>query len=373
MANKVTSLYIHFPFCRHLCNYCDFYKKIPEGNDLDTFELLFVKMWERHKDFLFKNNFEMNELKTLYIGGGTPSLWGERGSNFLADLFEREGIKLPNDVEFTLEVNPGTWTMESISSWQNIGVNRFSLGIQSLRTDYLKILDRVHSVEDVFKTLEFFNSINAAFSVDFMLGLPWSESKNRAIIEELEEILAYKPEHLSLYILTAKASYPHKADLPEDDFLEKEYIRVADELKKRGFGHYEVSNFSYKGKESRHNLEYWKGGSVAAIGPSSVGFLSGKNLRYKWKTSAADFSIEELSQEEASLEKLYLGLRISEGIKLQDHFSSLELEKLIPRFEEWQKDHLAVFDKNTCHLAMTSRGYLVLDGLLNQIFSATFL
>lgn len=367
----MNSLYIHFPFCRHLCNYCDFYKKIPAGNDLDSFELLFTKMWERHKDLLYKNDIEMKNLETLYIGGGTPSLWGERGANFLSNLLKSEGISLGRESEFTLEVNPGTWTKESIEAWKEVGVNRFSLGIQSLRTDYLKILDRVHSVEDVFETLEFFNSIKASFSVDFMLGLPWSGEKKRLITKELDEILSFGPEHLSLYILTAKASYPHKKDLPEDDFLEREYLKVAETLKEKGFNHYEVSNFSLKGKESRHNLQYWRGGSVAAIGPSGVGYLSQSRLRYKWKTGNADFSPEVLTQDEASLESLYLGLRISDGIQVKEHFSSEELLKLAPLFKKWAKGHLASFDEVGGRLVLTSRGFLVLDGLIEQIFSAT--
>lgn len=328
-------------------------------------------MWEQHKDLLFKNDFEMKELKTLYIGGGTPSLWGERGANYLRKLLENDGIHLAKDCEFTLEVNPGTWTKESIEAWKGLGVSRFSLGIQSLRADYLKILDRVHSVEDVFETLEFFNSINAAFSVDFMLGLPWSSAKKREILEELEEILSFDPEHLSLYILTAKASYPYKKELPEDNFLENEYLKVAETLKAKGFDHYEVSNFSRKGKESQHNLQYWRGGSVAAIGPSGVGYLSESRLRYKWKTSSAEFSPEKLTNDEESLEKLYLGLRISDGIFLKDHFTDGEMEKLAPLFKNWVERQLATLNKDRGHLVLTSRGYLVLDGLLEQIFSRT--
>jgi oxygen-independent coproporphyrinogen-3 oxidase len=326
-------------------------------------------MWIRNKALLHGNGCEITKLKTLYIGGGTPSLWGERGASFLKDLFNAEGVELAKDCEFTLEVNPGTWTSESIRAWKAIGVSRFSLGIQSLRSDYLKILDRVHSVEDVFETLEYFNSIEAAFSVDFMLGLPWSESKERHIENELNEILKFKPEHLSLYILTAKGGYPHKKELPEDDFLEKEYLKVAELLKARGFDHYEVSNFALKGKESRHNLQYWRGGSVAAVGPSGVGFLSEEALRYKWKTSDAVPVLENLNQDEVALEKLYLGLRIHDGIFLKDHFNTHQLAKLVPLFKSWDNEGLALYHDDLGSLVLTSRGYLVLDGLINQIFT----
>ncbi len=326
-------------------------------------------MWARNKALLLENGCEMNRLQTLYIGGGTPSLWGARGAQFLQDLLIREGVELAEGCEFTLEVNPGTWTEDSIKAWKDLGVSRFSLGIQSLRADYLKILDRVHSVDDVFETLKYFNSIDAAFSVDFMLGLPWSESKDRQIENELNEILSFKPEHLSLYILTAKGGYPYKEELPEDDFLETEYLKVANLLKQKGFGHYEVSNFAQKGKESLHNLQYWRGGSVAAVGPSGVGFLSKESLRYKWKTSEASPVLENLNKEEVALEKLYLGLRISDGIVLSDHFDSSELKALRPLFSDWAAKELAQYEEEGHHLSLTSRGYLVLDGLINQIFS----
>lgn len=311
----------------------------------------------------------MKNLESLYIGGGTPSLWGTEGAQFLGELFERLSINLDDAGEFTLEVNPGAYTREAIQKWKDLGVNRFSLGIQSLRADYLKILDRVHSVEEVMDTLKFFKESKFNFSVDFMLGLPWSRDKKRNIIEELKEILDFNPDHISLYILTAKASYPHRDHLPQEDFLEEEYLSVAEHLKAKGYLHYEVSNFSKPSKESRHNLKYWQGESVAAIGPSGSGFLKESKLRYKWKTSQASFQEECLSEESLALEKLYLGLRLKTGIILSEHFSEKDQSKLTPLFLRWQQEDLCRFKESQDHLALTSRGLLVLEGLLSQIFS----
>lgn len=325
-------------------------------------------MWESHKNLLLREGREFGPLKSLYIGGGTPSLWGTEGVHYLSERLDYWGLKLAKDCEFTLEVNPGTWTEDAITQWKALGVNRFSLGIQSLREDYLKILDRVHSVSDVFKTLKFFNEIDANFSVDFMLGLPWSISKNRDVLEEVEEILAYNPSHLSLYILTAKAGYPFKEELPEDDFLSEEYMKVVNYLAEKGYFHYEVSNFSKPGFESTHNLQYWKSHSVAALGPSAVGYLSENQLRYKWKTSVADFVEEKLDDESKELEDLYMGLRLSEGITLTDHFSEKELERLNKTFENWVNEGWAKYSGN--HLKLTSQGLLILDGLMQQIFSS---
>lgn len=363
----ITSLYIHYPFCRHLCNYCDFYKSIPAEGDQKGFHELLDKMWITHENFLQENGFRFGPLKSLYIGGGTPSLWGMEGAKFLKEKLREWNLSLQEGVEFTLEVNPGTWTEGVIKEWQNLGVNRFSLGIQSLRDDYLKVLDRVHNVSDVFKTLKFFNEIEANFSVDFMLGLPWSETKGRKILEELDEILSFNPNHLSLYILTAKAGYPFKKELPEDDFLSEEYMEVVKFLEKKGYSHYEVSNFAKKGFESIHNIQYWKSNHVGALGPSAVGYLASVGKRYKWKTTKPEFVLEQLSEESIELENLYMGLRLKEGIRLKDHFSEGRILKLSPLFNHWKNEGLAEFESG--RLALRSEGLLVLDGLMQQIFS----
>ena len=367
--NLVTSLYIHYPFCRHLCNYCDFYKTISQDNSKKEYHTLLDEMWKTHENFLENQNYSFGKLQSLYIGGGTPSLWGSEGIAYLEDRFERWKISFEKDYEFTLEVNPGSWTEPVIKGWKDLGVNRFSLGIQSLRDDYLKTLDRVHSTSDVHKTLKFFNEINANFSVDFMLGLPLSVKNHRDIIAELEEILEYDPAHLSLYILTPKSGYPLKSTLPKDDFLSAEYLRVVDFLASRNIHQYEVSNFAVKGKESLHNLQYWKCYSVAALGPSGVGYLSKKNLRYKWKVSSPEMVFENLKPDSIDLERLYMGLRLNEGIEINDHFSSEELPNLILLFQRWENEGLA--ELRDGKLALKASGLIILDSLIGQIFAET--
>jgi len=171
----LNSLYIHFPFCRHLCNYCDFYKTIPQnGSEINSFHKLFEDSFEKHQNLMESNSFTWAPLETLYIGGGTPSLWGAEGAIWLRNFLNSKEIKFSDDLEFTLEVNPGSWTVESLEEWKKTGVNRYSLGIQSLDGRFIKHLDRVHSIEDTFATLEYFKNKNYNFSVDFMLGIPFS-------------------------------------------------------------------------------------------------------------------------------------------------------------------------------------------------------
>lgn len=368
MNKIIDSLYIHFPFCLHLCNYCDFYKKVPTNftEDLNNYHAYLEESYKVHQKLIEKFGYYFAPLKTLYIGGGTPSLWGKDGKIFLNNFLESKNIILEPDCEFTLEVNPKAWTKESLEAWQLIGVNRYSLGIQSLNSNMLKYLDRVHSIDDVFETLEYFGSTNKNFSVDFMLGLPFSKELKRNVIEELEIALKYNPSHFSVYILTVKDNYPHFSKLPDEDWVAQEYIDVANFLKSHGYTHYEVSNFSKPGKQSIHNLKYWESKSVAAFGPSATGLLSEELIRYKWKPNSAFMDIENLTAEEFKLENVYMNLRSEKGLNISSFDAKFEAIA-----SKWIERGLALRNDNVMFL--TSEGYLVLDSLINELFSLNLL
>jgi len=365
VKKDINSLYIHFPFCRHLCNYCDFYKKVPQGDEAyNSFESLLGDMWKRHDQLLDEFNYSLKTIDTLYIGGGTPSLWGKRGADYLTKKFVEKNISMKENGEFTLEVNPGSWSDESISSWKSFGINRFSLGIQALDANYLKMLDRIHNVEDVFETLSFFQKEKFNFSVDFMLGLPrHSKMKKRDIIKELDEIFLYGPSHVSLYILTTKKNYIHKDSLPNEEEVADEYELVADYFRTKGWHHYEVSNFSKFGSESQHNLSYWRCKSVAALGASAVGHLAEDAYRYKWKSQAPSFEPEKLTSEQVEIEKLYMGIRITDGLEVD--------ERQRPGFtnlvKKWCESGFASFKDGK--VTLNSKGFLLIDMLMDQVFS----
>ncbi len=370
-SQNIKSLYLHFPYCRHLCNYCDFFKsKIdPKTIDFTKYHNDLLESFEKQSELLRELGRNIGELETLYIGGGTPSLWGKRGAEFLKEFFEKNDLSLALDGEFTLEVNPGSWTEESLSSWIAFGINRFSLGIQSFDSNYIKYLDRVHDLKDVVETLEYFQTLNIDFSVDFMLGLPFSE-QGRDIEKELEEILKFSPDHISLYILTVNQGYKHYSELPDDEFISNEYLKVNQILKKNGFDQYEVSNYSIPGRESRHNFKYWEQKSVAALGPSATGFINLGNkygVRYKWKTSENTFVLEEINSEMFMTEKLFLNLRTSKGIRIDEIFSSKEVGKLKSVFNRWDEKGLANFNGN--FLTLNSSGFLIQDTLIDEIYT----
>jgi oxygen-independent coproporphyrinogen-3 oxidase len=365
---RVSSLYLHFPFCRHLCNYCDFYKNIKTDSGIGEFESYLKKSHEKLKSYLIDCEVEVAPLETIYIGGGTPSLWGARGASFLAQFLEERGYKVAEDCEFTLEVNPGAWTEEGLDHWRKVGVNRFSLGIQSLDSRFLKLLDRVHNLDDVYETLNYFSSRVDEFSVDFMLGLPDSHGLKRDVIKELDEVLKFNPHHISLYILTVKGQYVHIDSLPDDEFISKEYLAVSEYLRSLGYEHYEVSNFARDSHFSKHNLKYWESDSVLSLGPSATGFIKQTKSRFKWKPTEEDFDLEELSEEEFKLEQLYMALRTSFGVELDllsEHIgSSSGLEVLLGK---WKSANLAYLVDQK--IQVTPHGFLVLDSLMDDVFS----
>jgi oxygen-independent coproporphyrinogen-3 oxidase len=369
---SLSSLYIHFPHCRHLCNYCDFYKSIPQEKDgeyqYESFHKLLEASSVTHEKLLNEQGYEFSKLKTLYMGGGTPSLWGASGANHLGQFLLSKEIYLDQECEFTLEVNPGSWTEEGLKQFQNIGVNRYSLGIQALDSRFLKVLDRVHNFDEVHKTLKKFNEMNANFSVDFMLGLPFSKEWNRDVISELKEILKYKPNHISLYILTVKEHYVHFEHLPNEEWIEKEYLAVSEYLQDQGFSHYEVSNFALPGKESQHNLRYWKSESVGAMGPSATGFLREAKLRYKWKVNSAEYVKEELTTEELALEHIYMLLRTNLGLSIKDTFQDDNLaNEFLNIAKSWEEKGLASIINDV--IKLSPKGYLLMDSLMDDIFS----
>ncbi|GAB4016319.1 MAG: radical SAM family heme chaperone HemW [Bdellovibrio sp.] len=360
------SLYVHFPFCRHLCNYCDFFKRIPQSSgEVETFQNLLKGQFHSLQNLLKENSFEIAPLETLYFGGGTPSLWGADGALFWSDFVKKSHLSFAVDYEFTMELNPGSWSEKDLEAWRLQGLNRISMGMQSLDPRFIKILDRVHDRDEVLKTLKMLNKSELNFSVDFILGLPFSEEYKRDVISELEEVLSFQPKHLSLYILTVKSNYVHSKNLPSEEYIENEYLKVSEHLRKNNFIHYEVSNFALEGYKSRHNQKYWELDSTLALGPSSTGFLNSARLRFKWKE---DFEplLEPLEEAEINLEKCFLKLRTSEGIGTS-FFSEQGEEKAIQLFQEWSKRGFGQVENK--HFRPSAKGFLIMDSLINDLMS----
>ena len=269
---EIRSLYIHFPYCKEICNYCDFYKRrLSSTNDFSKFEASLEIMAQKFQKLLSEYDMTMGSLDTLYIGGGTPSLWGERGVSFLDRLFKRYGWELGSNGEHTLEINPEIQDFSGLEQWRQWGINRFSVGVQSCSDDILKRLNRTHQFRDISSSLDYIAKSGVNFSLDLMLNLP--STGTRDVIAELEQLLEFDPDHLSVYMMTVGSNYAHYKMLPMEEKLEDEYLNTATFLQARGYEHYEVSNFAKKGRESRHNLQYWKAQNMGALGTSATGFF----------------------------------------------------------------------------------------------------
>lgn len=371
MMKSIDALYIHFPFCQHLCNYCDFYKhELKDVQQISNFEEKLQGQVEYLTKFLKKHGQELGILNSLYIGGGTPSLWGKKGILFFQKWIEDKIIQLTSDCEFTIEVDPDSWTEEEIEGWLNVGVNRFSIGSQAFTDRLIKTMDRTHCLADVEKTLKYFSERKLNFSVDLMLGLPHSEK--REIRTELEKILEYNPPHLSLYILKTRSNYPLNSFLPEDETIRGEYLQVSQFLEDRGYEHYEVSNFARDKHFSKHNLKYWHYDNVAALGPNATGLVveEDKSTRYQWKSTSIGMIKEVIEGESLAIEKLFLGLRSHLDFSLDQLFDISQKPKLDAIYNCWDKNNYLAKSSSRENIQLNALGYLMCDSLIDDIFKS---
>ena len=368
---QVSSLYIHFPFCRHLCNYCDFYKhKLESFDQVLSFEKRLELQVKEHENFLREKGAELAQLQTLYIGGGTPSLWSSSGAAFLKkEIIDR--YSMSSDCEFTIEVDPGTWTPQEVDSWVGVGVNRFSIGIQSYDKNFLSVLDRKHTMQEATELLNFMQQKKFNFSVDLMLGLPYSYNKEgikRDVLSEIDKLIEFDPSHFSVYILKTRKNYLHSIDLPSEDYVADEYLKVCSHLDSKMYEQYEVSNFAKNNKKSKHNLKYWNYESVACLGSNATGLIAGKSqaYRYQWKSVGEGLSLEFLEKTPYMIENLYMKLRSSGGLCFSD-FSGDNLSSFKKNYATWQARGY-IEREDTERVFLSSLGFLMLDSLMDDIF-----
>lgn len=280
MSNKELGIYIHIPFCKRKCYYCDFISYPNKTN--------FVK---EYINCLKKeiNNFDFSSynVTTIYLGGGTPSYINE---NFIKEIFDLLKEKLKKNktefenIETTIEINPGTADNKKLKMYKQIGIHRLSIGLQSTQDRLLKEIGRIHTYNDflnTYKTAEKlgFNNIN----VDLMIGLP--NQSIRDIKGSLEKIVGLNPKHISVYSLILeegtiiyKKVKNHELKLPSEDLERKMYWYVKDYLELHGYNQYEISNFSKKGYESKHNLNCWNQKEYIGFGVAAHSYID--NVRF---------------------------------------------------------------------------------------------
>ncbi|MBI2786999.1 MAG: radical SAM family heme chaperone HemW [Legionella longbeachae] len=267
------SLYIHIPWCIRKCPYCDFNShKSPEIlPELNYVQALIADL----KTDL--QRFEAREISSIFIGGGTPSLFSAQAYETLFTEL-KQVLSFAQDIEITMEANPGSVEQQRFSEYRQLGINRLSLGIQSFNPEHLRTLGRIHDAEQAHRAIE--SARNAGFNnlnLDLMHGLP-KQSVAQGL-EDLRAALAHQPEHLSWYQLTIEPNtvfYKENPPLPSEDeayFLEKEGLSM---LKEAGFERYEISAFAKPSRQARHNLNYWLFGDYLGIGAGAHGKVTTK-------------------------------------------------------------------------------------------------
>lgn len=280
MKSDMQGIYIHVPFCDGKCPYCDFYSLRGDGALFDRYA---HRMREAVKQWAAEMAPEGGKpsAKTVYFGGGTPNLLGaERLTALLVQV--KQSFDLDPAAEVTLEANPTAVDGAFFQSIRKAGFNRLSMGLQSANEDELKFLGRKHSRSDVGKAVK--AARTAGFeniSLDLMLGLPGGNA------EKLKNSIAFAAglgiEHISSYILKVEEGTPFAArgiEVPDGDEAADQYLFCVEELARRGYEQYEISNFSKPGRESRHNLVYWHGEEYLGLGPGAHSFLGSRRFFY---------------------------------------------------------------------------------------------
>lgn len=329
-----TALYIHIPFCKQKCNYCDFASFA--GREFLIDDYLTALELEAQKRGGTK-------AETLYVGGGTPSVFSEKQLEKLIRIIEENIGSVSSFRESTFEANPESLNSGKLKLLHSAGFNRLSMGLQSADDEQLKRLGRIHSVSVFWEAfsaarLAGFKNIN----VDLIAGLP--QQKREDFLSGLKKLLDLKPEHISVYGLQIEEGTPFfERGICCDQILMRRMLEDAHFLlEKEGFEHYEISNFAREGKKSLHNSHYWKNGDYIGLGSSAVSYLNGERsqntvdiLQYiqkmKKKETPVIFS-EKLEGIALEGEKLMLGFRLLEGVELtekQEKFFGREIEKHI--------------------------------------------
>ena len=374
MEKKGLGVYIHIPFCKKKCYYCDF---ISFENKCDEIPQYIESLKEEIRKF----DFSSYNVTSIYIGGGTPSYIDSKYIKYILDELKTR-VKF-DDIEITIEVNPGTVTEEKLKEYKEAGINRISIGLQSTNNNLLKEIGRIHTYEEFLEAYQLVNKIGFNnINVDLMLALPGQTIQD--LKESLDKIINLNPNHISIYSLIveegtkiSKLLEEGKISLPEEEQERRMYWYVKDILELKGYNHYEVSNFSKKGKESRHNMNCWNQEEYIGFGVAAHSYIN--NVRFsntdiiqeyikniKENNTENNITIEEeQTLEDKKKEFMMLGFRKIEGVdisKFKEKFVDNPLFLYREKLNKLAEEGLIEVDLN--NIRLTNKG---LD-LANLVF-----
>lgn len=364
-------VYIHVPFCVKKCAYCDFYSMDGISPEVrGDYSRTVVK----HIKMMADSSVECD---SIYFGGGTPSLM-EPGciENMLGALYE--SFDISPDCEITLEANPETFDEKKLTDFKKAGVNRLSIGVQSLDDNELSTLGRIHTSSRAVQAVgEAFDAGFENISCDIMFGLPAQTSKT--LYATVDALCALPVTHISAYGLKIESDTPFgkaRLELPDEDTEREMYFGIIQRLKGNGFEQYEISNFAKNGAISRHNMKYWQGDEYISFGPCAASYYKGQRYTYERSLDKYIYSIENgenppeserytVDDEEKATERIIFGLRLCKGISLEECglsreklYSSAVIRRLID--ENYIKTENGV-------LRLLEKGFYISNGIINEI------
>ena len=372
----MSGIYIHIPFCKQACHYCDFHF----STNLKKKEEMVLALAKEIQ--LRKNEFQDEIVETIYFGGGTPSILSIEDLRFLIDEVYRN-YKVVENPEITVEANPDDLTENRIIELSKNKVNRLSIGIQSFFEDDLKMMNRAHNAEEAKKCLETATQYFDNISIDLIYGIP--EMSNEKWLQNIETALSFGVPHISSYALTVEPktalhSFIQKGIIPQpDDEVAQDHFHIlVDKLSENGFIHYELSNFGKENYFSKNNSSYWLGKKYIGIGPSAHSY-DGKNRGWNVSNNSLyiksiqenklPIEIETLTKTDRYNEYIMTGLRTIWGVSLErveQEFGKTYLDYLKKQAAKFIEDHLLFVDENI--LRTTKKGKFLSDGIASDLF-----
>ncbi|MEB3314935.1 MAG: radical SAM family heme chaperone HemW [Candidatus Melainabacteria bacterium] len=397
-ALKARSVYIHLPFCKSICPYCDFASYANKSAEMKATYLAALKTEIRAVGELLGNIFcnggaesaSKFTIDTVFFGGGTPSIHSAKEIEEILNAL-KEYVIFSDDAEITLEANPGTVDLEKLQAFKDIGINRLSIGAQTFNQDILSKLARGHTVEETFEIIDLIKKVNfKSWSFDLIYGLPHQSLDDWK--STLELALEKGSPHLSAYALSIEPITPFGSiygssehpDLAGEEALAEMYEVCNQMLKERGLNRYEVSNWAKGGHESRHNLCYWKADEYLAFGLSAHGYLRGYRFAHTrdieeyirlftqpvdiiqkaLRTGTIYEDYKFIGKKEALEEEIMLGLRLSSGLeKRNEILSLLNREKINTLISE------GFILEYPDRFSLSEKGYFLSNGVISYILA----
>jgi putative oxygen-independent coproporphyrinogen III oxidase len=385
VTNEVpTSAYLHIPFCRRRCFYCDFpVSVIGDKKRGETSGTISRYVEVLCHEIAITQSFG-KPLETIFFGGGTPSLLStSQLQQIIYVLNQYFGIS--PSAEISMEMDPGTFDLQHLQSYHETGVNRVSCGVQAFQETLLQASGRSHSLTDTYSAVELLHQANITnFSLDLISGLPnqtlemWQQS--------LEQAISLTPTHISVYDLTIEPGtafgryfQPGDQPLPSDETTAQMYRMAQEYLTAAGYEHYEISNYAKPGYQCRHNGVYWKNRPYYAFGMGAASYIEGKRFTrprqtqkyYDWVQAGAVIDCEVTPENEVILDTLMLGLRLAEGLdleKLQHQFGTQKIEQTLKILQPYIHQNWVIVENQNIRFN-DPEGFLFSNVILSQLFA----